>query len=141
MQGAAYTHACVLYTTPRRVEVESSHTYRRRTRRTYLRLLHLVLGVHLCDDLVHVGLQDHPSHHHLCQDVVDLRNARHFKVREQVFLFNKGKSEVIELTTTVISIYIYIWTVNLFMLLPQTCAMQSYNISYTVAGHTASIEM
>lgn len=102
MQGAAYTHACVLYTTPRSVEVETSHTY---GRRTYLRLLHLVLGVHLCDDLVHVGLQDHPSHHHLCQDVVDLRNARHFKVREQVFLFNKGKSEVIKLITTVIRIY------------------------------------
>lgn len=84
-------------------------TYGRRTRRTYLRLLHLVLGVHLCDDLVHVGLQDHPSHHHLCQDVVDLRNAGHFKVREQVFLFNKGKSDVIELIT-VLSIYIYIYT-------------------------------
>lgn len=129
MQGAAYTHACVLYTTPRSVEVESSHTYARRTRWTYLRLLHLDLGVHLCDDLVHVGLQDHPSHHHLCQDVVDLRNARHFKVREQVFLLNKGKSEVIELITTVTKFGGF---TALFMLLPQTCAIQPYDISYTV---------
>lgn len=39
---------------------------------TYLRLLHLVLGVHLCDDFIHVGLQDHPTHHHLRQNVVNL---------------------------------------------------------------------
>ena len=44
----------------------------RRKKVAYLRFLHLVLGVHLHDDLVHVGLQNHATHHHLCQDVVDL---------------------------------------------------------------------
>lgn len=56
----------------------------RQTRGTYLRLLHLVLGIHLCDDLVHVGFQDHPSHHHLCQDVVHLRKTKSFQLREPI---------------------------------------------------------
>lgn len=78
MQLAAYTHA---YTVPRRADgvIDTS----RQTSGTYLRLLHLVLGVHLCDDLVHVGFQDHPSHHHLCQNVVHLRKTRSFQLRER----------------------------------------------------------
>lgn len=46
-------------------------------RQAYLRLLHLVLSIHLRDDFVHVGLQDHAAHHHLCQDVVDLGKMRY----------------------------------------------------------------
>lgn len=30
MQGAAYTHACILYTVPESMEVEESHTYSER---------------------------------------------------------------------------------------------------------------
>lgn len=65
-------------------------------------------------------------------------NARHFKIREQVFLLNKGKSEVTELITTVTKFGRF---TALFMLLPQTCAIQPYDISYTVAWRAASIEM
>lgn len=48
-------------------------TQRTRPAQAHLRLLHLVLGVHLRDDFIHVGLQHHSAHHHLCQNVVDLR--------------------------------------------------------------------
>lgn len=50
---------------------------------TYLRLLHLVLGIHLRDDLIHVGFQDHSPHHHLCQNVVHLGKTRSFQLRQQ----------------------------------------------------------
>lgn len=60
-----------------------SHTYTGEAGQTYLRLLHLVLGIHLCDDFVHVGLQDHPTHHHLRQNVVDLRKTRCFNSSKQ----------------------------------------------------------
>lgn len=73
MQGAAYTHACILCTMPQRgVEAESSQRMGSGVH-AHLRLLHLVLGVHLHDDFVHVGLQDHSAHHHLRQNLVDLK--------------------------------------------------------------------
>lgn len=40
---------------------------------THLCLLQLALGLHLCHNLVHVGLQHHAAYHHLLQDVVNLR--------------------------------------------------------------------
>lgn len=54
-------------------KIKIAHTTGRRGGPTYLRFLHLVLGIHLCDDFIHVGFQDHPSHHHFCQNVVDLQ--------------------------------------------------------------------
>lgn len=92
MQGAANTHACILCTIPQSVEVESSHTYSGQAGQTYLRLLHLVLGIHLCDDFVHVGLQDHPTHHHLGQNVVDLRKTGRFNIVKQICFTKYGKS-------------------------------------------------
>lgn len=65
-----------MHSTSESTEVEASHTYRSEQGRAYLRLLHFVLSVHLCDYLIHVGLQDHAAHHHLCQNVVNLRNMR-----------------------------------------------------------------
>lgn len=40
---------------------------------THLCLLQLALSLHLCHNLVHVGLQHHAAYHHLLQDVVNLR--------------------------------------------------------------------
>lgn len=64
---------CVPYLRER-TKIKIVHTTGRRGP-TYLRFLHLVLGIHLCDDFIHVGLQDHPSHHHFCQNVVDLQTT------------------------------------------------------------------
>lgn len=44
--------------------------------RPHLRLLHLGLRFHLRDDFAHVGFQHHAAHHHLGQDVMNLRETR-----------------------------------------------------------------